>query len=122
MQATAVTVVDANGTIVSSSGSLTVTSSPSSGTLTDRSGTITLGGTAQNAMAANTSRKYLLLRNPISETEALWFDLTATAVAASPSIRLDPGDSYVMEGTFISTQALSVLAATTAHKWTAKEG
>lgn len=110
-------VVGDDGKLVLGSGG-----SPPSGALTDRSGTVTTGGTAQNAMVANASRKYLLLRNPLEETETLWFDLTATAVAASPSIRLDPGDTFVMEGSFVSTQALSIFAATTGHKWTAKEG
>lgn len=105
----------ASGTVVP------VVQSPS-GALTDRSGTLTAGGVAQNAMPANATRRYLLLRNPLSATEPLWYDLTATAVAASPSIRLDAGDSFVMESGFVSNQALSVFAATTGHAWTAKEG
>lgn len=92
------------------------------GTLTDRSTTVTAGGTAQQLMATNSSRKYLFIRNPITATERLWINFTTTAVADSPSIALDPGDAFVMESGFVSTEAISVLGATTGHKITAKEG
>lgn len=93
------------------------------GTLTNRSGTITVGGTAQAAMAANASRRYLLIRNPATETEALYFNFTTTAVVTGqPSITLQPGEGFVMENSFISTEAISVVAATTGHKFVAKEG
>lgn len=96
--------------------------SPAQGALTDRSGTITSGGAAQNAMAANTSRKYLFILNPATATEVLWFNLTTTATAASPSIQLAAGQSFVMEAGFVSTAAVSVIAATTGHAFTALEG
>lgn len=93
------------------------------GTLTNRSGTITVGGTAQTAMAANTSRRYLLIRNPATETEPLYFNFTTTAVVTGqPSITLQPGEGFVMENSFISTELISVVAATTGHKFVAKEG
>lgn len=92
-----------------------------SGALTDRSGTITTGGTAQQAMAANTSRKYAYLLNPDTATEDLWFSFDATAAAAAPSLVLHPGDTMRTTG-FVPTGALSVIAATTAHAYTAKEG
>lgn len=94
---------------------------PSQGTLTDRSGTITTGGTAQQAMAANASRKYLLIQN-ISDT-VMWFNFTTTAVADSPSHYLAAnGGSFVQESSFVSTEAISIICATTGKKWTAKEG
>lgn len=93
-----------------------------SGTLTNRSGTITTGGTAQVAIAANTSRNYLFIRNPSDATEALWFSLVGTAAAASPSVRLDAGDSFEYAGSFIPTNAVSVFAATTGHAYTIWEG
>lgn len=119
-----VTIVSADGvTAVGSTGVITVSAVPSNGVLTDRSGTITTGGTAQNAMAANSSRKYLLIRNPTTATAPLWFNFTTAAVVTgSPSIRLDPGDSFIMESGFVSTEAISVIAATTGHAFTAKEG
>lgn len=94
---------------------------PSQGTLTDRSGTITAGGTAQQVMAANSSRKYLLIQNG-SDT-AMWFNFTTTAVQDSPSFFLAAnGGSFVMEGSYVSTEAISIICATTGKKWTAKEG
>jgi hypothetical protein len=93
------------------------------GTLTDASGTITAGGTAQVATAASANRKYLLIVNPLSATETLYFNFTTTAVAASPSIALAAGDSYESDGSgFVSTEALSVIAATTGHAYILKVG
>jgi hypothetical protein len=40
----------------------------------------------------------------------------------SPSIELTPGGSFVMESGFVSNQSISIIAATTSHKFTAKEG
>lgn len=123
-----VTLTSADGTPVTITGGAITTTAvgaangPAQGALTDRSGSITAGGTAQQLIAVNSARKYLFIRNPITATERLWFNFTTTAVADSPSIALDPGDTFVMEGTFVSTEAISVLAATTGHKITAKEG
>lgn len=97
----------------------TATTAPSTGTLTDRSGTITLGGTAQTIMAANATRKYLLIQNTSDTT--MWCNFTTAAVATQPSFNLIPGASFVMEGTAISTEAVSCIGATTAKIFTAKE-
>lgn len=99
----------------------TLTALANRGALTDRSGTITTGGTAQNAMAANASRKYARITNPISATESLWVNDSGTATAASPSEELLPGDQYETNG-FAPTGAISVIAATTSHAFTAREG
>jgi len=99
-----------------------LTTAPISGALTDKSGTITTGGTAQTAAAANTSRKYLFIENPYTATETLWFSTVAAAVADSPSIALQPGDTWENPPHFCPTGAVSVIAATTGHKWTAREG
>ncbi len=89
--------------------------------MTERSGTITTGGTAQPLAAAHAARRYLIIEN-VSQTEALWVNFTTTAVEAEPSIMLAPGGgSLVMDGSFVSTEAISVIAATTAHPFTAKE-
>lgn len=106
-------VVDANGNLVASV-------KPSSGNLTDRSGAITTGATAQQLAAANTARKYLLIQN-LDSGEDLWINFTTTAVADRPSIRIPPDGTFVMEGSFVSTELVSVIAATTGHEWTAKE-
>lgn len=102
------------------SGSQRVTTSGSPGTLTDRSGTITLGGTSQTLMAANASRKYLLVQNV--STGDLWFNFGVAAVINQPSIRLSTGDSFVMESNFISTQAINIIGATTGQAFSSKEG
>jgi hypothetical protein len=94
---------------------------PSQGTLTNRSGTITAGDTAQTLMAANADRKYLLIQN-ISDT-VMWFNFTTTAVKDSPSFMLGAnGGTFVMEGSYVSTEAISIICVTTGKKFTAKEG
>lgn len=98
-----------------------LTTAPISGALTDKSGTITTGGTAQTAAAANTSRKYLFIQNPSTAPGSLWFSTVTTAVAASPSIELVPGASDAT-GVFCPTGAVSVIAATTGHAFTMREG
>lgn len=89
------------------------------GPLADRSGTITLGGTAQNAMAVNASRKYARLKNPVTATENLYFSFTGTASTSSDS--LPPGYELVCDS-FVPTQALSIYAATTGHAFVGQEG
>ena len=94
------------------------------GTLTDRSSTITAGGVAQSAASSNTSRMYLMCQNiDTVNTEDLWLNPGGTAAAnTAGSFRLPSGASVVFEGTFIPTSAISVIAATTGHKYTCKEG
>ena len=89
------------------------------GTLIDRSGTITLGGTAQSLAPANASRKYFLFQN-ISAGN-LYINFTTTAVALQPSITVAAGGSFVMESSFVSGEAISVIGATTGQAFTAKE-
>lgn len=106
---------------VSTTGASTIPTIPTSGALTDRSGTITAGGTAQNAAGALSTRKYLYIENPPNATERLWFSTNATAVADSPSIGLEAGQSFEYPAHFCPTAAVSVIAATTGHKFTVKE-
>lgn len=94
---------------------------PAQGTLTDRSGTITSGGASQQVMAANASRKYLLVQN--NSVAALWVNFTGAAVTTQPAIQLAAnGGSIVMEGSFVSTEAVTIIGATTGQVFTAKEG
>lgn len=97
----------------------TVTMIGATGSVTDRSGTITLGGTAQSLMLANATRKYLLIQN--TGDKNLWFNFTTTAVQDQPSLKLLPNASFVMEGVFISTEAISIIGATTGKSFTSKE-
>lgn len=95
-------------------------------TLTDCSSTIATGGTAQNAFTANAGRHGFTIAN-IDTTEVLWINFTGTAAASSAgSYPLGPADATIFTnlnsftsppGMGINT-ALSVVAATTAHKFT----
>lgn len=95
-------------------------------TLTDCSGTIATGGTAQNAFTANSGRHGFTIAN-IDTTEVLWISFTGTAAASGTgSYPLGPADATVFTnlssftsppGMGINT-ALSVIGATTAHKFT----
>ena len=107
--------------VASDQSAVPVTTTGESGALTDRSGTITSGGTAQEVMAANAARRYLFIEN-LDSAEEMWINLGVTAVALQPSIRIQPLGSFVMEGSLISDQLVSVIAATTGHEFAAKEG
>lgn len=87
------------------------------GAFTDRSGTITLGGTSQQAAAANTSRRYLIFQN-ISDT-TMWLNFGTAAVATQPSIQIVAGGNY--EPLVAPTQAVNVLCATTGKAYACKE-
>ncbi len=95
-------------------------------TLTDCSGTITSGGAAQNAFTAAATRHGFTIAN-IDTTEVLWISFTTTAAASGTgSYPLGPADATTFSslssftspvGMGINT-ALSVIGATTAHKFT----
>lgn len=111
-------VVNPDGsTIGGGSGGTTI--KPASGAPTDRSGTVTLGGTAQQIMAANATRTYFFFENP-SDT-AMWINFGATAVATQPSILIAPGASYENPSHFCPNGTVSMICATTSKVFTAKE-
>lgn len=91
----------------------------------DCSGTITLGGTAQDAIAAsNNGRNGFVIAN-IDTTEVMWISFTGTAAAAAlGSYPLAPATAttFAALSSFYSgigyNTALSVVAATTGHKFT----
>jgi hypothetical protein len=89
--------------------------------LTDRSGTVTAGGAAQNACAANTSRKLLIVSNP-SDTLTFTFrtDATATATGTAGSIAVGPGGGYIFDKV-VPSGAVSIYGATTGQPFTVKE-
>ena len=94
---------------------------PAKGTLTDRSGlTSATPSTSTTAIAANASRKYLLIQN-VSTTATIWVNFTSAATADQPSFQLTPGSSIVQESGFVSTEAVTVLSATASVSYTAKE-
>ena len=92
----------------------------SSATMVDRSGTITLGGTAQQLMAANPNRKGYFIQN--NSAGVLWFnELGATAVQAAPSISIAAGALYQSPSPGASALAISIIGATTAQAFSARE-
>lgn len=87
--------------------------------LKDASGTITTGGTQQTALAAQTGRKYLLIQNPSTASEVLWINLTGNAaIDAAGSVSIEAGGALTFEGESQCSNAVSVIAATTGHKFT----
>jgi hypothetical protein len=96
------------------------TVSPSRGLFNDRSGTITTAATSQVLAYANGVRKYLFVEN-LDQTENLWINFGPAAVQARPSILIPGNGSFVMEGSYICTDTVTVIAATAGHAFTAKE-
>lgn len=88
-------------------------------TPTDRSGSITTGGTAQNVMAANASRKGCTFQN-ISDTD-MWVSEVGTAAADASSIKIGAGLLYEWPAHGTPRGAISVLCATTGKKFVARE-
>ena len=91
----------------------------------DCSGAITLGGTAQIAIAASKAAHGYILQN-IDTTEPLWESPTGTAAAATPgsfALAAATPTTFAGAGSFTTPPgfgtalALSVVAATTGHKF-----
>jgi hypothetical protein len=122
----AVQVTSAPSTAVTNAGTFaTQTTGATNVTLTDCSGTIATGNTAQNAFAANGGRHGFTIAN-IDTTEVMWISFTGTAAASgTASYPLAPATATTFAGlnSFTSplgmgiNTALSVIAATTAHKF-----
>ena len=94
-----------------------ITSRPVVGTLTDRSGTATTSDSVM--MATNAARKYLLVQNVGTKAMAINFG-AAAALGTAGSIALGASASFVMEGSFVSSESVHVIAAGT-NAYTAKE-
>lgn len=88
---------------------------------TDKGGTITTGGTAQNAIASNASRKMWCIQNDPSATEILSVRLNGTASATAGTI-LQAGQQACSAPGYIDTAAVSVFGATTGHRFFGFEG
>lgn len=96
--------------------------------LRDASGTITLGGTAQTALAANPNRRHLYIAN-LDVAEVMWvnFGAVATAGTAPGSIEI-PAQTATGAINFlrydvpaaVPDELVSIIAATTSHKFTIK--
>ena len=86
----------------------------------DRSGTVTTGGTAQQAAAANSGRRFLLLGNS-NATVDLWFRFAGTAaINGAGSFNVAPKTTLVFADT-LPSDTLSVISGTTAHAFTVLE-
>jgi hypothetical protein len=105
-------------TAVPVSGSVTALSS--TGTITTRSSTITTGGTSQQVAASNTSRKYFVIQN-ISDT-AMYLGVGYTPTTTTGLLLSANGGGMIFETSFIPTQAINVLCATTGKAFVAWEG
>lgn len=93
--------------------------SGSFGSLTDRSGSASTS--SSQVMASNSSRKYLLFHN-LSGSINMWINFGSVATNGAGSIQVGPKDIFIMDGMFISTQALNVIAGSGTPSYTAKEG
>lgn len=89
----------------------------------DCSGTITAGGTAQNIASSRTLRGLVIMN--IDTTEGMWINFNATAAAdTAGSYFLGPGSATAAGGSFSAPLGfgyntnLSIIAATTGHKFT----
>lgn len=94
---------------------------PISSAAVDGSSTITLGGTAQNLFAGATPANGFEVVNP-DATEDLWISDSGTAIANGVgNIRVAAnGGSYVTPDGMRPFHAVSIVAATTGHKFTAR--
>ncbi len=93
-----------------------------------RNGTLKLGGKTQELAPANGSRKYIIVQNPgtaagqnLSAAESLFirFGLNA-GVNDGTSLEVLPGSCMEFDAV-VSTEAVSVNAATAGHRWIAVE-
>jgi hypothetical protein len=85
---------------------------------------ITVGGTSQQVFPYNTSRRYLLIENPTTATEALFCNFGAAAsLTLGTSFSLAAGGSYLATApNFVPKDALFCNATTVGHAFVAKEG
>jgi len=114
-------VIDPGATVV-------VTPQPLVGTFVEAATqAITLGGTAQSLFGANASRRRLIVYNfataagqGIVTPESIFIRFTGTAgVNTSGSLEITPGGVFDSQTGPVSGQAVSIIAATTAHRFTA---
>jgi hypothetical protein len=88
--------------IASDQSAINVVTTIPKGGLTDASGTV--GTSSASLLAANPSRKYLLIQNV--GTGNLWINFGTTATASQPSIKLTANSSFTMEANYISTDQI----------------
>lgn len=101
---------------------------PSIAAATSRSGAIITGGTALPGAGTNNARKRYILQNPCSATtqgiataESLFVSTTGTASASGGSFELLPCGTLDTGTGPAPSGPISIVAATTGHKFTATE-
>jgi hypothetical protein len=107
----------------------TVTAQPLTGAYTNRSGAIAAAGVSQQLAAANGTRRRLFILNPstaagqnIAAAERLFINFTTAAgIDDGLSIELQPGQSFDSGQGPMTTELITVNAATIAHRYIAKE-
>lgn len=129
--------LNSNGQATSSASSPVVIASDQSAvsvqlppySFTDRSGTITTGGTSQTLAGINANRHRIIIQNPSSSTgegivtaQSLYINFTSAAgVNNGTSIELVPGAIFDSGTGPVTSELITVNAATTAHAYVAKE-
>ncbi|SRR5712692_10062 len=88
--------------------------------LVDRSGTITSGGTSQQLMPKNADRFYLFFQN-ISTGDEWLNHTTAAQIGVAGNIRVRPGETFAMEGSYLTGESWNIIGATTGQAFTSKE-
>ena len=91
---------------------------PQATSYADRSGVITAGGTAQVVLPAWSGRHGCMIQN--QSAASLWVSETATAIAGPPSILVPAGSQFLCMSP-ASGQAYSIIGATTAQAFAARE-
>lgn len=105
-------------------GPVNVTVPVATGTFTNRGIELDTGGVSEQIMAADITRKRIIIQNPPSEFESLFINFGAAATdnsATIDSIELAPGETFDSASGPVSTETVNVIAATTSHKIIAKE-
>ena len=109
--------VDGSATDVSATNPLPTIPPPISPV--NKSGTNTLGGTAQTLAASNAVRRGWWLRN--NSTASLWVCDITTAVMDYNCLEIKTGELYESAYGGCSSNALSIIGATTGQSFTARE-
>lgn len=91
------------------------------GSLTDRSNN-DIDTVSESLMGASATRRYLFMMAHPDNTGTVWINFTDDATTDSPSIPLVAGAGLVFEGSFVTTQAVNVIASAANQKLIAKEG
>lgn len=106
--------------VVIASNQTAIPVSQQAGSVTDASGsTSATPSTSTSLIAANSARKYLIIQN-LSDTATIWVNPSGTATAGAGSFKILANGSIVFEGSFICTQAFTVLSTIASVSYTAK--